>query len=100
MEKKRPTYSLSAFQKASEGRELAFTSTALQSAASLGLTRSEIREIIQTMEDKHFYKSMTAHQSSQVWQDVYKVPSELGLLYIKFTSEVVAEFKVLSFKEA
>ncbi len=100
MEKKRPTYDLGAFQKASEDGELAFTSTALQSAISLGLARAEVNEIIQTMESKHFLKSMTAHQSSQLWQDVYKVPSEVGLLYVKFTSEVVAEFKVLSFKEA
>ena len=52
------------------------------------------------MESKHFYKSMTSHQSAQLWQDVYRVPAEIGLIYVKFTSEVVTEFKVLSFKEA
>lgn len=100
MEKKRPTYSLTAFQKASDDGQVLVTTTALKSAASLGLSRSDINDLVQAMEGKHFYKSMTAHQSSQLWQDVYKVPSELGLLYIKFTSEVVAEFTLLSFKEA
>ena len=100
MDKKRPNYSLSSFQAAAGEEALVFTTSALQTAAKLGLSRSCINEIIQTMEDKHFYKSMTSHQSAQLWQDVYKVPSEVGLLYIKFTSEVVTEFKVLSFKEA
>ncbi len=52
------------------------------------------------MKGEHFYKSMTAHRNAHIWQDVYKVPFEGGLLYVKFTSEIVTEFKVLSFNEA
>ena len=89
MEKKRPSYSLNSFRAAAGEGDVMFTSSALQSAANLGFSRSGIHDLIQTMEDKHFYKSMTSHQSAQLWQDVYKVPSE-----------VVTEFKVLSFKEA
>lgn len=100
MEKKRPNYSLDSFKTASDEGEVVLTSTALQSATKLGISRAEINDLIQTMEGKHFYKSMTSHQSSQLWQDVYKVPSEVGLLYVKFTSEIVTEFKLLSFKEA
>lgn len=100
MEKKRPSYSLNSFRAAAGEGDVMFTSSALQSAANLGFSRSGIHDLIQTMEDKHFYKSMTSHQSAQLWQDVYKVPSEVGLIYVKFTSEVVTEFKVLSFKEA
>jgi motility quorum-sensing regulator/GCU-specific mRNA interferase toxin len=79
MEKRRPNYSLKSFQAAAGDEELLFTSSALQSATKLGFSRSDINDFIQTMEDKHFYKSMTAHQSSQLWQDVCKVPSEVGL---------------------
>ena len=100
MEKWRPTYSLEAFRNASDEGDVGFTSTALQSAFSLGFGRAEINEIIQTMKGEHFYKSMTAHRNAHIWQDVYKVPVEGGLLYVKFTSEIVTEFKVLSFKEA
>jgi motility quorum-sensing regulator/GCU-specific mRNA interferase toxin len=34
-----------------------------------------------------------------MWQDVNHVPSEAGLLYVKFTADVVTEFLLLSFKE-
>lgn len=61
MEKRRPTYDLSAFQKASEDGALIIASSAIQSATQLGFSRSEINETIQTMENKHFQKSMTAH---------------------------------------
>jgi motility quorum-sensing regulator/GCU-specific mRNA interferase toxin len=42
---------------------------------------------------------MTAYGDSKSWQDVYHVPSPEGLLYVKFTADVVAEFTLLSFKE-
>jgi motility quorum-sensing regulator/GCU-specific mRNA interferase toxin len=35
----------------------------------------------------------------RVWQDVYHVPHEGLLLYVKFTAGVVCEFTLLSFKE-
>ena len=54
---------------------------------------------IQTMQRKHFYKSMTSHGDHRIWQDVYHVPSEGGTLYVKFTADVVTEFLLLSFKE-
>jgi len=42
---------------------------------------------------------MTSHTDSKLWQDVYHVPSDAGLLYIKFTAETVTEFLLLFFKE-
>ena len=51
------------------------------------------------MQRAHFYKSMTAHANHRVWQDVYHVPSSVGVLYIKFTTDVLTEFLLLSFKE-
>jgi motility quorum-sensing regulator/GCU-specific mRNA interferase toxin len=75
------------------------TGTALRSAAALGFGRGEIVATIQTMRRSYFYKSMTAYADHRVWQDVYHVPSEVGLLYVKFTADVVTEFLLLSFKE-
>jgi hypothetical protein len=46
-----------------------------------------------------FYKSMTSYRDHRIWQDVYHVPSEAGLLYIKFTADAISEFLLLSFKE-
>lgn len=46
-----------------------------------------------------FYKSMTSYANHKQWQDVYHVPSAAGLIYLKFTDDIISEFFVLSFKE-
>ena len=99
-EKRKPTYDLEAFKAAfsSVGR-LSITTTARRSAAALGFGSAEIVATIQTMQRRQFYKSMTAHADHTRWQDVYHVPSPAGLLYVKFTADVVTEFLLLSFKE-
>jgi motility quorum-sensing regulator/GCU-specific mRNA interferase toxin len=79
--------------------KLAVTGKALHSAAALGYGRTEIVRTIQTMERRHFYKSMTSYESVQLCQDVYHVPSPVGMLYIKSTADAVTEFLLLSFKE-
>lgn len=99
-EKRKPTYDLDAFKAAFACVEgLAITGTALRGAALLGYGRAEIVETIQSMRRGHFYKSMTAYADSRLWQDVYHVPSPVGMLYVKFTADVVTEFLLLSFKE-
>ena len=99
-EKRHPTYDLEAF-KATFGsvERLAVTGTALKSAAALGFGRAEIVETIQAMQREHFYKSMTSYADHRLWQDVYHVPSPVGMLYIKFTTDAITEFLLLSFKE-
>ncbi len=99
-EKRQLTYDLEAFKAAfSSVERLAVTGTALRSAAALGFGRTEIVATIQTMKREHFYKSMTAYADHRLWQDVYHVPSSVGVLYVKFTTDVVTEFLSLSFKE-
>jgi motility quorum-sensing regulator/GCU-specific mRNA interferase toxin len=99
-EKRKPTYDLDAFKTAfSSVERLVITGTALRGAAALGFGRAEIVSTIQTMQRGQFYKSMTAYGDTRLWQDVYHVPSPVGLLYIKFTADAVTEFLLLSFKE-
>jgi motility quorum-sensing regulator/GCU-specific mRNA interferase toxin len=100
MEKRKPTYDLDAFRAtfASVDR-LRATGTALKGAATLGFDRTDIVATIQTMRRSHFYKSMTSHADHRIWQDVYHVPSPMGVLYVKFTADTVTEFLLLSFKE-
>ena len=99
-EKRQPTYDLEAFKAAfSNVERLAVTGTALRSAAALGFGRTEIVETIQTMKREYFYKSMTAYADHRLWQDVYHVPSSVGVLYVKFTADVLTKFLLLSFKE-
>ena len=46
-----------------------------------------------------FYKSMTTLADYGTWQDVYHVPADGLVLYVKFQADVVTEFRVMSFKE-
>ena len=99
-EKRNPTYDLEAFKNTfSNAKNLNITTTALRSASALGVDRQGMVDIIQTMKRSHFYKSMTAERNHQLWQDVYHVPSELGLLYVKFSDDTIHQFLLLSFKE-
>lgn len=99
-EKRRPTHDLARFkQVCGDPDHLTITRTALNSALSLGFGRPEISATIRSMQRKHFYKSMTSFADQRQWQDVYHVPSPAGVLYVKFTDDVLTEFVLLSFKE-
>ena len=95
MEKFNPTYSLEEFKQSDFG----ITRTAIRTAQELGFYEKDIRQIISTMELKHFYKSMTSYANHKIWQDVYHVPCGNLILYVKFTKDVISEFTLLSFKE-
>lgn len=95
MEKRKPTYDLESFKKSKFG----ITKTATDTAAALGYTVAEVRSTVKKMEPSHFKKSMTAQFDHALWQDVYNVPTDEGILYIKFSSDSCTEFKLLSFKE-
>mgnify|MGYP001806234945 CR=1 FL=1 len=97
MEKRTPTYDLASFKDAAA--HMAVTTTALQGAQGLGIGRKGMTVVIQTMERRHFYKSMTSYTNHREWQDVYHVPHGDLVLYVKFVADVVAEFRLLSFKE-
>ena len=70
MEKFNPTYSLEEFKHS----DFEITRTAIRTAQELGFYEKDIRQIISTMELKHFYKSMTSYANHKIWQDVYHVP--------------------------
>ncbi|MCK5798256.1 MAG: type II toxin-antitoxin system MqsR family toxin [Deltaproteobacteria bacterium] len=100
MEKRKPHHNLKVFQEAfSRPSALAVTKTAFQNALALGFTRAGIVEVIQSMKRPHFYKSMTALADHKCWQDVYHVSWEEMILYVKYTDDVVTDFRLLSFKE-
>jgi motility quorum-sensing regulator/GCU-specific mRNA interferase toxin len=100
MEKRKPTYDLDSFKAAlSAPEKLCATGTAIRDARSLGFSSADMVEAIQEMERHHFYKSMTSYADRTAWQDVYHAPFRDLVLYIKFTADRVAEFRLLSFKE-
>lgn len=100
MEKKRPTYDLDSVKNAfSDTAKLSITRTALKSARGMGFSLEEIVDVIQAIKRADFIKSMTSHADHKVWQDVYNVPWDGMLLYVKFTAGRVTDFHLLSFKE-
>lgn len=75
----------------------AFTLTALTNARLMGLSAQQAVAVIISLTSTMFYKSMTTHFDSSVWQDVYHAPTPVGrYAYIKLTLHdgvVVIQFK-------
>ena len=69
IDKYTPTYDLESFKQSKYEIKM----SAIRSAFDLGFNRTDIRAAIQSMERKHFYKSMTSY-NNHIWQDVYHVP--------------------------
>ncbi len=76
----------------------AFTATALIGARAMGLNAEQAVEVVCSMKGRDFYKSMTTHASSGIWQDVYHpaTPDEKSA-YVKVTmredGSIVIQFK-------
>lgn len=76
---------------------MAFTATALFNAAAMGLSEEQALQVLASLSRAMFYKSMTTHADSTIWQDVYHSPTPNGkVAYIKLTLQrgaVVIQFK-------
>ncbi|MBC3385588.1 type II toxin-antitoxin system MqsR family toxin [Pseudomonas sp. SWRI179] len=100
MEKNTPHYALVAIQ--ADVRRLkgkAFTSTAKNTARTLGLNVSDMQQVIHGLERKQFYKSMTTYDDHRVWHDVYHANSHGLQIYLKVTYRPSGGSPVISFKE-
>jgi motility quorum-sensing regulator/GCU-specific mRNA interferase toxin len=99
MEKRLPHYPLAVIQaRIAEQGIMAFTATALFNAAAMGLSEEQILRVLASLSRAMFYKSMTTHADSSVWQDVYHAPTPNGsVAYIKLTLQQGA--LVIQFKE-
>ena len=95
IDKYTPTYDLESFKQSKYEIKM----SAIRGAFDLGFNRTDIRAAIQSMERKHFYKSMTSYNNHHIWQDVYHVPYKGLVLYVKFTQGTITDFTLLSFKE-
>jgi len=99
MEKKKPHYSLSTIKaEFSVVGKLRMTFTATTNAEALGFDRAGVVAVIQSITGKCFYKSMTSDHDSKIWQDVYHVPADALVLYVKFTMSRDGHL-LISFKE-
>ena len=99
-EKRSATYDLESIQQAfSTAASLKATGSSIAGAASLALTKADMVEIIQTITRGHLKKSMTSVKDHRLWQDVYFVPYQDTILYVKFTLDENGDFLLISFKE-
>ena len=99
VEKKRPHYPLEVVKCliVDETRD-PFTQSAKNGAAEMGLEAGELRGIVAGLAMRDFYKSMTTHDSSRVWQDVYRPVTRRGAAYVKVTINPAENLIVVSFK--
>lgn len=99
MEKLKPTYDLTSIKAEFATVDgLRMTVSARNGAFGLGLTLAGVVALIQGISRRHFYKSMTSFADHTVWQDVYHVPYDDTVLYVKFTVDVEGHI-VISLKE-
>ena len=73
------------------------TNSARMGANALGLSLSEMLDVVLALTKADFYKSMTTHSDHTIWQDVYRPSTEAGDIYLKLT--VVDDVLLVSFKE-
>ena len=98
MEKRRPHYDLKLIQAQMDCIEaISLTMTARHGIKAIGMTMSDALAVIQRLSNGNFYKAMTVHADSRVWQDVYHAEWKGKGLYIKFQKH--EEFFIVSFKE-
>jgi motility quorum-sensing regulator/GCU-specific mRNA interferase toxin len=101
VEKKKPHYELLALQvDVSRMGQAAFTGSALAGGYRLGLSLTQMLNVIASLKRSDFYKSMTTHGDSRRWQDVYRPSIADGVeLYVKMTYQADNGPPVISFKE-
>ncbi|NVZ99086.1 type II toxin-antitoxin system MqsR family toxin [Pseudomonas gingeri] len=97
MENKTPHCRLSPLRTLIAAGRVKSTSSALVSAAALGLGFEEMIGIVLTPTARDFHKSMTTHADHRIWQDVYRPSTVVGQIYLKLT--VIDDVLIVSFKE-
>ncbi len=98
MEKRRQHYDLKAIQSAmSSVNTMYLTLTARHGIKRACMSLDDAWRVIQGLSAGNFYKSMTTHADSRVWQDVYHAEFNGRMLYLKFQQQ--DKYFVISFKE-
>jgi len=83
VEKRKRTYDLNQIKEAfSDVDHLRITSTGYRNAVALGMRRSDIVYVVQSLKPSDFYKSMTTYADSRIWQDVYHAKYGNLVLYV------------------
>ena len=98
MEKRIPHCKLSAVKNFVQSNQIRVTKTARTGATALGLSYTDMLNVVLNLKQSDFFKSMTTHVDHKVWQDVYRPTLPGGArVYLKLT--VIDDLLIVSFKE-
>ena len=97
MEKRTPHCKLTVVKALIEAGKVRTTHAARAGATELGLSLSEMLDVVMALTLADFYKSMTTHADHTVWQDVYRPSTQAVDVYLKLT--VIDDVLIVSFKE-
>lgn len=97
MEKRRPHCKLSLVKALVESGRVRLTASAILGARQLGFTEREALDVVMSLTDLDFHKSMTTYADHTIWQDVYRPLTVRGDVYLKLT--VIDDVLIVSFKE-
>lgn len=75
------------------------TASARRTIRQLRFSDQDVLKVIQCLNAKDFYKSMTTYHDHQIWQDVYHIRHHGIELYVKLTKNPEGSYWLLSFKK-
>ena len=97
MEKRTPHCALTVVKALVEAGKVRTTHVARAGGNDLGLSLSDMLDVVKALTPVDFYKSMTTYADHTVWQDVYRPSTQAGDVYLKLT--VIDDVLIVSFKE-
>ncbi|GBE41724.1 mRNA interferase MqsR [bacterium BMS3Bbin09] len=96
----RPTYDLKKLKKLIANEETRhFTKTSIVNAFGLGFSVTEIIDVILSLENSNFYKTMPKRDCVGIWQDVYHSTGKGFDLYIKLQETPKNTGVIINFKQ-
>jgi len=99
-EKRKPHYNLKELIELSKNKKTRLIrDSALEGANDINFSPTEMLEVIQSLKNENFYKSMTTITSYKIWQDVYHAEAKGIKLYIKLQKSDDGKCVVISFKK-
>jgi motility quorum-sensing regulator / GCU-specific mRNA interferase toxin len=97
LEKWTPHCNLPKVKSLIEAGKVRATLSAISGGAQMGFGFDAILDAIRGLTIKDFYKSKTTYGDHRTWQDVYRLMTDAGRIYLKLT--VIDDVLIVSFKE-
>jgi motility quorum-sensing regulator/GCU-specific mRNA interferase toxin len=97
MEKKKPHYDLQQVKNLCTAGLVRATTVAKSGAAKMGLDMDDMIQVLNSLDQQDFYKSMTSYEDHTIWHDVYRPQVQDKNVYLKLCAP--GTVIIISFKE-